>query len=103
MNRSSIRIAVALAGACAWHAASGQDTMTCGGRIIEAGMTMAEVQRYCGNPASKDLEVQDVRSGNRVVGTTEVHHWIYRQAGSLPRELVFDQDKLREIKRLVND
>jgi hypothetical protein len=43
------------------------------------------------------VDVQDVRSGNRVVGTTEVHRWTY-ESYSGTRVLVFDQDKLRSIE-----
>lgn len=96
------RILIAAIGACAFHGAAGQDVMRCGARIVEAGMTMAEVAEYCGEPTSKRVEQQDVRAGNRVVGTTEMHHWIYRQAGNLPRELVFDQNELIEINLLTD-
>lgn len=80
------------------QAASSQSPMRCGARIIDVGMTMAEVLQYCGEPASKKVEQHDVRSGNRVVGKTEVNIWTYQQSGSLARVLEFDQDKLIQIK-----
>lgn len=75
-----------------------QETLRCGGKIVQAGMTMEEVKKYCGNPSSTRVEVQDVRSGPRVVGTTEIHIWHYDR-GSMQRTAVleFDQNELRSI------
>lgn len=53
------------------------DTFRCGNRLIEPGMTRAEVLALCGEPTSKSVEVQDVRSGNQVVGKTEVRCYVY--------------------------
>jgi hypothetical protein len=41
--------------------------------------------------------VQDVRSGTRVVGKTEIQRWTY-EAYSATRVLVFDQDTLKVIE-----
>ncbi len=60
-------------------------------------MTMDEVLGYCGEPASQTVETQDVRSGNQVVGKTEVHRWTY-ESYSATRVLVFDQDRLMSIE-----
>ena len=79
-------------------AAMGADeTFRCGSRLIEVGMTQAEVLAYCGEPTSKSVEVQDVRSGTRNVGTTEVQRWTY-ESYQATRVLVFDQEKLRSIE-----
>ena len=78
--------------------ASAQDlTLRCGSKLITVGMTEAEVTKHCGQPASKEVEDQDVRSGNRVVGTTQVQRWTYKHYGAT-RVLVFDQDKLISIR-----
>jgi hypothetical protein len=98
LRTGSYRLLAAGLLALVWQAVPAQSVMRCGGRIIDVGMTIAEVQRYCGEPASKKVEEQDVRSGNRVVGKTRLSIWTYRQAGSLPRVLEFDQDKLIAIK-----
>jgi hypothetical protein len=79
-------------------AASAQDlTLRCGSKLVKVGMTEAEVTNYCGQPASKEIEDQDVRAGNRVVGTTQVQRWTYKHYGAT-RVLVFDQDKLISIQ-----
>ncbi len=75
-----------------------EDTLRCGSKIVRTGMTMAEVKKYCGNPTSTAIEVQDVRSGPRVVGTTEVHTWTYRRSsGQRTAILMFDQGELKSI------
>lgn len=56
-----------------------------------------EVLALCGEPTSKSVEVQDVRSGNQVVGKTEVQRWTYASY-STTRVLVFDQDTLKAIE-----
>jgi hypothetical protein len=73
------------------------DAFRCGNRLVQPGMTRAEVQQLCGEPAAKRDEVQDVRSGGRVVGTTTVHRWTYTTY-SKTRVLVFDQDVLKSIE-----
>jgi hypothetical protein len=60
-------------------------------------MTQAEVLGLCGEPTSTSVEVQDVRSGNQVVGKTEVQRWTYASY-STTRVLVFDQDTLKAIE-----
>ena len=72
-------------------------TFRCGNRLIEPGMTRSEVLSACGQPTSKTVEVQDVRSGTRVVGKTEVQRWTY-EAYSATRVLVFDKDALKAIE-----
>ena len=75
------------------------DTLRCGSKIVETGMSMTEVKKHCGSPSSTSVEEQDVRSGNRVVGTTEFHIWRYnRMSGQDTAVLEFDQDKLMSIK-----
>ena len=70
----------------------------CGSKIVDTGISMAEVKKLCGNPSSASVEEQDVRSGNRVVGKTEVHTWRYnRGSGQNTAVLVFDQEKLMSI------
>jgi hypothetical protein len=73
------------------------EAFRCQGQLVEPGMTQAQVLQVCGDPTSKSTEVQDVRTGNRVTGTTEVHRWTYASYGET-RVLVFDQDRLRDIE-----
>lgn len=78
---------------------SSAETLRCGSKIVDTGITMAEVKKYCGNPSSTEVEVHDVRSGNRVVGKTELNIWRYnRGSGQNTAVLEFDQDKLMSIK-----
>jgi hypothetical protein len=75
-----------------------EDTLRCGGKIVRVGMTMEEVKKYCGNPSSTSIEVQDVRAGPRVVGKTEIHTWRYdRASGQRTAVLEFDQQELKSI------
>lgn len=73
------------------------DTFRCWSRLIEPCMTGPEVLQPCGEPTSKTVEVQDVRSGNQVVGKTEVQRWTYASY-SATRVLVFDQNTLKSIE-----
>jgi len=78
---------------------SADDTMRCGNKIVSIGMTAAEVLKYCGEPTSREVEEQDVRSGGRVVGKTQLNRWIYdRGFVGKSKVLEFDQDKLIAIK-----
>jgi len=95
-TRSATR---ALIGALAWTVAAPAlmaEPMQCGSKIVDVGMTMDEVRRYCGEPTRQESEQQDVRSGNQVVGTTTFTRWYYMRAGAT-RVMVFDQHKLLEI------
>lgn len=75
-----------------------QDTLRCGSKIVKTGMSMDEVLKFCGEPSSKEIEEHDVRSGNRVTGTTELHIWTYnRGSAQAPAVLQFDVDKLMSI------
>jgi len=81
-----------------WATASNADTLRCGSKIVQTGMTMAEVKKYCGNQSSTSIEEQDVRSGPRVVGKTQIHTWRYnRSSTQRTAVLEFDQEKLMSI------
>ena len=77
--------------------AAGAESMRCGSKVISPGMSMAEVLRHCGEPTSKEVEDHDIRSGNRIIGTTQLHRWTYSSYTRV-RVLEFDQDKLLSIK-----
>jgi len=81
-----------------WASTSNADTLRCGSKIVQTGMTMTEVKKYCGNPSSTSIEEHDVHAGPRVVGKTEIHTWRYNRAsGQRTAVLVFDQEKLMSI------
>jgi len=74
------------------------DTLRCGSKIVSVGMTQDEVLKHCGKPSSSKIEDHDVRSGARVVGTTQLHIWTYnRGSGQRAAVLEFDQDTLLSI------
>jgi hypothetical protein len=78
---------------------SAAQTVRCGSKIVQVGMTADEVLKYCGPPTRKEVEEHDVRSGGRVVGVTYLHRWYYdRGFTGKPKVLEFDQDKLISIK-----
>lgn len=78
---------------------SAQETLRCGSKIVQTGMTMTEVKKYCGNPSSTSIEEQDVRAGPRVVGTTEIHTWRYQRSSTQRTAVLeFDQEKLMVIR-----
>ncbi|MGI9262187.1 MAG: DUF2845 domain-containing protein [Woeseiaceae bacterium] len=77
---------------------AGAASFRCGGSIIRTGMTMDEVRSACGSPSSSEIEEHDVRSGNRVVGTTQMHIWRYnRSSGQSTAVLHFDNGKVTSI------
>ena len=96
MGMTIARIVLIIAGSVS-ATTMAAETLRCSGQLIEPGMTQAQVVELCGEPISKDTEVQDVRSGNRVVGKTEVHRWTYPSPGAT-RVLVFDQEVLKAIE-----
>lgn len=96
MAISMIRLVTVSALALAAGAA-GAETMRCGSKVISVGMSMAEVLQYCGEPSSREVEEHDIRSGNLIVGTTQLNRWTY-SSYSRTRVLEFDQEKLLSIK-----
>ena len=75
------------------------DSLRCGSKIIRVGMSMSEVREHCGSPTSSSIEEQDVRSGNRVVGKTQMHVWMYdRGATQRNAILEFDQEQLVSLR-----
>jgi hypothetical protein len=91
--------AVLAASLVAGSALAGGTPFRCGSRIIDTGMTRAEVRAACGAPTSQRTDFQDVHSANnRVLGATEVDHWVY-DSYSATRLLVFVDDRLQSIGR----
>ncbi len=90
-------VSVSLLLGFAASAALADGDFRCGSRIITTGMTQDQVIDACGEPATKDVEDVDVRSGNQVIGRTSVWRWTYEMSGTR-RLLVFDQDTLKSIE-----
>src|SRR5512134_1670352 len=99
-----------VAGAAGWlpFAASAEDTMRCrNGRLINVGMTAAEVSSRCGDPKSRTVEQIPVQArlptgAVRQTGTTEAERWIYgRGQGQFDAMLTFEDGKLLRIDLLT--
>jgi len=97
MKTNGIASTIALCCGLLAGTAVADDDFRCGSRIVRVGVTQAAVLDACGEPASKTVEKVDVRSGNQVVGQTEVWRWTYLMSGRT-RVLVFDQEKLKSIQ-----
>ena len=97
MPSFSSSVLIALSGIALSSASLADDSFRCGSKLIVTGMSQAEVLQQCGAPSSRSTEKQDVRSGNRVTGQTELQRWTY-ESYSATRVLVFDQDKLVSIE-----
>lgn len=93
MKPFALHAGVALIGVAIGSTAFADAELRCRGKLVRVGMTQAEVLELCGEPAAKDVEDHDVRSGQQVVGRTAVWRWTYQLYGAT-RVLVFDQDTL---------
>jgi len=92
----ALAVTIILSVFCISNAAA--DSFRCGGKIVRSGMSMDEVRSACGQPSSSDVEEHDVRSGNRVVGKTQMHIWRYKRSSrQRTAVLVFDQGKVTSI------
>jgi Protein of unknown function (DUF2845) len=91
------RVSVALLLGLSVGVASADGDFRCGGKIITTGMTQSQVIDACGEPATREVEDVDVRSGNQVIGRTAVWRWTYEMNGT-KRLLVFDQETLKSIE-----
>jgi hypothetical protein len=84
------------------------DTMRCrSGRLIDVGMTAAEVSSRCGEPKSRTTEEIPVMArlptgAVRQTGTTHAERWIYsRGQGQFDAMLTFEDGKLLRIEILT--
>ena len=85
------------------------ETMRCGSRLVDASVTVEELVRKCGEPASKRVEEQDVwvrspndlNSNTRKVGTTVTEYWTYdRGTQAAPVLVTIVDGKIRSIERI---
>jgi hypothetical protein len=102
MTGTYAKVMVLLLAAAPVAAAIADESFVCGSRIIEVGLTQAEVLAQCGEPSSKDVQEEAVRSGNRKVGVTQTSRWTYSSYSST-RVLVFDGDRLIGIEDPAGD
>jgi hypothetical protein len=96
MKTTTLLLAVSILAA---YPAIADDSLRCGGKIVRTGMSIEEVRGYCGSPSSSEIEEQNVHSGNRIVGKTQIHIWRYaRSSGQRTAVLEFDKDELQSIR-----
>lgn len=97
MSRRIRRVVGFLLCGAALATANADTSFRCGSKLIEVGMTQGQVLAYCGEPTSRSVVTEDVRSGNQVIGQTDMHTWTY-ESYSTTRVLKFDQSKLMSIE-----
>jgi len=91
---------------CYCGAANAYGSLRCQGKIIDPGVTMAQVIAMCGSPIPPIIEEVPVRtrvaSGfSRFIGFTTTEQWVYdRGWGRFPAILKFHDGKLRRIEYL---
>ncbi len=91
---------------CYCGAADAYGSLRCQGKIIDPGVTMAQVLAMCGSPKTRIIEEVPVRarvaSGfSRFIGFTTTEQWVYdRGWGRFPAVLTFHDGKLRRIDYL---
>ncbi len=91
---------------CYCGAADAYGSLRCQGKIIDPGVTMAQVLAMCGSPKTRIIEEVPVRarvaSGfSRFIGVTTTEQWVYdRGWGRFPAVLKFHDGKLRRIEYL---
>ena len=104
----ALRSAVLLVGGCVVFDSFAQDVVRCrSGRLVNVGMTAAEVLARCGEPKNRIVEdvpvrAQGARGGATVViGSTKHERWtIDRGQGQFDAVLSFEGDKLVRIELL---
>jgi hypothetical protein len=97
MKRIVVRSCLVAACLAAVTPVVADDNLRCGSKLVEPGMTQAEVLKLCGAPLAESEEKVPVRSGNQVVGETKTHRWTYESNGAT-HVLVFDLDVLKSIE-----
>ena len=102
-----MRIAFLLLPALLAGSASADETIRCGSHIVTSSMSVAEILSKCGEPASKDIREEEVRTRNIngasiVVGTTVIEEWTYdRGSSAAPIRIQVVDGKVRSIERIL--
>ncbi len=87
-------------------AADAYGSLRCQGKIIDPGVTMAQVLEMCGSPKTRIIEEVPVRARvasvfSRFVGITTTEQWVYdRGWGRFPAVLWFQDGNLKRIEYL---
>jgi hypothetical protein len=86
-------------------AASANESFRCGRWIASSEMSVPELRRKCGEPASKTRETTDVKTRNAnnglfvKVGETTVETWTYDRAPNLSMVVTIVDGKIKSIER----
>ncbi len=80
------------------------EPMRCGNWLIVMPISLDELLRKCGEPASREVSTEDIRaagkagSASRVIGTTTTERWTYRSSEqSLPMVVTIIDGKVTRI------
>ena len=91
---------------CYCGAADAYGPLRCQGKIIDPGVTMAQVLALCGPPKTRIIEEVPVRAGvaggfSRFIGFTTIEQWVYdRGWGRFPAVLWIQDGRLKRIEYL---
>jgi hypothetical protein len=92
-------LCIALGVSASGRALADDGPFYCGSKIIDIGMTKADVLARCGEPTSESSEDREVRdSKSRVLGMTRIDRLKY-ESYTATRMLVFVDYKLQSIER----
>ena len=82
------------------------ESFRCGKWIIDEAATLTELTQKCGQPASRDSRVEDVRVRNRYTGGMEktgetvIETWVYdRGTGASPMVVTIVDGRIKKIER----
>ena len=87
------------------QAAAADESMRCGNWLVSVPVTVDDLLSKCGEPATKDVSTQDVRSAarggaSRMMGTTTTEKWTYQpDSQSLPMVVTIVDGKVTRIER----
>jgi hypothetical protein len=87
-------------------AALADEPMRCGNWVVAMPVSLEELLRKCGEPASKEMSTEDIRTGgksgtgSRAIGTSTTERWTYRSsAQSLPMIVTIVDGKVTKIEQ----
>jgi hypothetical protein len=92
-----LTLVACLAALIAGTAQARNESLRCGSKLVNPGMSLEEVRKYCGQPADASSEERPVRAGNRVLGSYQADIWHYRRGTSSHAVLEFHDGVLKTI------
>lgn len=89
-------LALALTLGCAASLAQA-DTLRCGSQLVSVGDRSFEVERKCGEPASRDLVGYTLGANER--RELKIEEWVYGPSNGVLTILTFEGNRLTRIER----